>query len=66
MNPQRRPLVVGNWKMHGNRPANTELLAAVAAARPFGAAVAVCVPFDYLTETAAQLAGTDIRWGAQD
>jgi len=66
VNPQRRPLVVGNWKMHGNRPANTELLAAVVAARPFGADVAVCVPFVYLTETAAQLAGSDIRWGAQD
>jgi triosephosphate isomerase len=24
----RRKLVVGNWKMHGSRPANAELLAA--------------------------------------
>jgi triosephosphate isomerase (TIM) len=28
--------------------------------------VAVCVPFPFLTETAATLAGSDIRWGAQD
>jgi triosephosphate isomerase len=28
--------------------------------------VAVCVPFPYLTETAATLAGSDVRWGAQD
>ena len=62
----RKTLVVGNWKMHGSRPANAELLAGVLAARPFLADVAVCVPFVYLTETAATLAGTDIRWGAQD
>ena len=62
----RRKLVVGNWKMHGSRPANAELLSAIRAARPFGAGVAVCVPFVYLSETAAALAGSDIHWGAQD
>ena len=62
----RRKLVVGNWKMHGSRPANAELLAALLAARPFAAELAVCVPFVFLTETAAKLAGSDIRWGAQD
>jgi triosephosphate isomerase len=62
----RRKLVVGNWKMHGSRPANAELLAALLAARPFGADVAVCVPFVYLQETAATLASSELRWGAQD
>ena len=62
----QRKLVVGNWKMHGSRPANAELLATLLAARPFGADVAVCVPFVYLNETAATLAGSDLRWGAQD
>ena len=62
----RRKLVVGNWKMHGSRPANAELLAALLAARPYGGDVAVCVPFVFLGETAAQLAASDIRWGAQD
>ncbi len=62
----RRKLVVGNWKMHGSRPANAELLAALLAARPYGADVAVCVPSVFLTETAATLAGSDLRWGAQD
>ena len=62
----RRKLVVGNWKMHGSRPANAELLAALLAARPYGVDVAVCVPALYLTETAATLAGSDLRWGAQD
>ena len=62
----RKQLVVGNWKMHGSHPANAELLAAIVAARPFVADVAVCVPFPYLGETAVALAGSDIRWGAQD
>lgn len=62
----RKPLVAGNWKMHGSRPANAELLAALLAARPFAADVAVCVPAVYLNEAAATLAGSDIRWGAQD
>ena len=62
----RRKLVVGNWKMHGSRPANAELLAALLAGRPYRADVAVCVPFVFLNETAATLAGSDLRWGAQD
>jgi triosephosphate isomerase (TIM) len=62
----RRHLVVGNWKMHGSRPANAELLAGVLGGRPYAADVAVCVPFVYLTEAAATLAGSEIRWGAQD
>lgn len=62
----RRKLVVGNWKMHGSRPANAELLAALIAGRPYAADVAVCVPHVFLSETAATLAGTDLRWGAQD
>jgi triosephosphate isomerase len=62
----RRKLVVGNWKMHGSRPANAELLSALMAARPFALDVAVCVPAIYIHETAATLAGSDLRWGAQD
>jgi len=64
--PTRKKLVVGNWKMHGSRPANAQLLAGVLAARPFRSDVAVCVPTVFLHETAATLAGSDIRWGAQD
>jgi triosephosphate isomerase (TIM) len=62
----RRKLIVGNWKMHGSRPANAELLAALIAARPFACDVAVCAPFVFLNDTAATLANHDIRWGAQD
>ncbi|HZF80838.1 MAG TPA: triose-phosphate isomerase [Rubrivivax sp.] len=63
---KRRKLIVGNWKMNGSRPANAELLAALVAGRPYAADVAVCVPAVFLTETAATLAGSDVRWGAQD
>lgn len=62
----RRKLVVGNWKMHGSHKGNAELLAGIVGARPFACDVAVCVPFPYLSETAVTLAGTDLRWGAQD
>jgi triosephosphate isomerase (TIM) len=62
----RRKLVVGNWKMHGSRAANAELLSALLAGRPYGLDVAVCAPFVFLSEIAATLAGSDIRWGAQD
>ena len=62
----RRSLVVGNWKMHGSRPANAALLDGILQARPFTCDVAVCVPFPYLSETAVTLATSDLRWGAQD
>ena len=62
----RKKLVVGNWKMHGSHAANAELLSGIVAARPFGCDVGVCVPFPYLGEAAVALAGSDVRWGAQD
>ena len=62
----RRKFVAGNWKMNGSHAANAELLAGINAARPFGCDVAVCVPFPYLSEAAVALAGSDVRWGAQD
>ncbi len=62
----RKQLIVGNWKMYGSHSANAELLSGIAAARPFMADVAVCVPFPYLSETAVALAAHGIHWGAQD
>jgi triosephosphate isomerase len=66
MGMTRRPLVVGNWKMHGSRSANAALLEGVLQSRPFGCDVAVCVPFPYLGDTAVALAASDLCWGAQD
>ncbi len=62
----RRKLVVGNWKMNGNRLANAELLAGLDTAGPWTADVAVCAPFPYLSEVAMSLQGKRIGWGAQD
>jgi triosephosphate isomerase len=62
----RRRLVVGNWKMNGNRAANAELLAALKVAGPWVAEVAVCVPAPYLGDVALSLQGELIGWGAQD
>ena len=62
----RRKLVVGNWKMNGNRLTNTELLAGIEETGPYVADVAVCAPFPYLSEVAMSLQGKRIGWGAQD
>jgi triosephosphate isomerase (TIM) len=64
----RKPLVAGNWKMHGNRASNRALLEAVLAGLPGLEAVecAVCVPFPYLGEVAGALAKTPLALGAQN
>ena len=62
----RKKLVVGNWKMHGSRAANAQLLAGLKEAGPWNADVAVCVPFVYIAETALALTGTAVAYGSQD
>jgi triosephosphate isomerase (TIM) len=62
----RRKLVIGNWKMNGNRAANAELLAALKAAGPWAAEVVVCPPYVYIADAAAALAGSGIAWGGQE
>ena len=62
----RRKLVVGNWKMNGDRAGNAVLLADLKAAGPWVAEVAVCVPACYLADVALSLQGEAIAWGAQD
>lgn len=62
----RRKLVVGNWKMNGGRAGNAELLAALKAAGPWSAEVAVCAPYPYLGDVALSLQGDGMAWGAQD
>jgi triosephosphate isomerase len=62
-----RPLVIGNWKMHGSLADNAARLDAVAAgSRGAAAAVAVCVPFPYLAQARERLAATAVAWGAQN
>lgn len=63
----RRKLVAGNWKMHGNLVDNDALLGAILAGMgEVKADVAVCVPFPYLHQTKARLAGSRVAWGAQN
>ena len=64
----RRPLVAGNWKMHGSRAETATLLDDLIQRQ--GAAstaeVAVCPPFVYLQEAARRLKESDIVLGAQN
>jgi triosephosphate isomerase len=65
-----KKLVVGNWKMHGSRAFNAELigglLAADLATTAPRADVAVCPPFVFLAEVAGALQGSAIGVGSQD
>jgi triosephosphate isomerase (TIM) len=64
----RRPIVAGNWKLHGSRSENERLLEEIAAKLPARSAAQciVCPPFVYLQEVARQLRGTTIQLGAQN
>jgi triosephosphate isomerase (TIM) len=62
-------LVIGNWKMHGSLRSNEVLLRALAngmKAVPPRLKIGVCVPFPYLAQAQALLAGSAIEWGVQD
>jgi len=61
-------LVAGNWKMHGRRSTNRALLDAIVRGMNeiSGVECAVCVPFPYVAEAAAQLARTSVACGAQN
>jgi triosephosphate isomerase len=63
----RRPLIAGNWKMHGSRAENAELIEGLLLALPAQTPIdiAVCPPFVYLWETARLLKASSIGLGAQ-
>lgn len=63
----RRPLVAGNWKMHGTLAANTALLHALrAGVAADGVDIMVAPPHVYLPQVVDALAGSPIAVGAQD
>ncbi len=68
MNPMRKYLVAGNWKMNGSRAANAalvrELLAGVA--KSPAVEILVCPPFVHLESVGAALAGSSVLLGAQN
>lgn len=65
-----KKLVVGNWKMHGSRASNADLLQCLLAADLSSTApradVAVCPPAVFLADVAAALKGSAIAFGSQD
>jgi triosephosphate isomerase len=64
----RRPIVAGNWKMHGSRAENAQLieeLLAHCAPQPAASCV-LCPPFVYLAETGRMLRGSAFSLGGQD
>lgn len=65
-----KKLVVGNWKMHGSRASNAELLQGLLAADLATTApradVAVCPPAVFLADVAEALRGSAIAFGSQD
>jgi triosephosphate isomerase len=64
----RKPLVAGNWKMHGSRAEAARLVGELIT-RGVGTGIAeavVCPPFPYLAEVRRQLDGGRIGLGAQD
>lgn len=63
----RTKFVAGNWKMHGSLGSNLALLTAVrGGAAALKGQMAVCVPYPYLAQAQAALAGSNVAWGAQD
>ncbi len=63
----RRPLVVGNWKMHGTAQEAERLARAVVDGhRGRAAEAAVCPPFPHLAAVSGIVAGTAVALGAQD
>jgi triosephosphate isomerase (TIM) len=64
----RRPIVAGNWKLHGSRAENARLVEDVMAqvpSKPAGQCI-VCPPFVYVQEIARLLRGSSVELGAQD
>src|SRR5271167_2260914 len=64
----RRPMVAGNWKMHGSRSANGVLLAELEQRLPpeWQVDVVVFPPYVYLADAVRTLDEADIAVGAQD
>jgi len=64
----RRPIVAGNWKMHGSRSETARLIEELLAQAPAepAATCVVCPPFVYLHEAGRLLRDSVLSLGAQD
>ena len=67
MTPSVRPLIAGNWKMHGGMAEAARLAGAVrAGAEGLGCDLLVCPTFLHVQAAAAALSGGPVALGAQD
>ncbi len=64
----RQSLIMGNWKMNGNRESSTALCNAIVAglSENTNATIAVCAPYVYLADLQALTANTPVKLGAQN
>ena len=63
----RQPLVIANWKMNGDKAANSALLTALAAlVDEHRAEVVICPPYPYAVQVAELVEGGSLKLGAQD
>ena len=64
----RKFLVAGNWKMHGDTAANSDLVAGIIAGQPDSDNVEllVCPPYPYLAAVASQVHRSRLQLGAQN
>ncbi|MEJ2130084.1 MAG: triose-phosphate isomerase [Gammaproteobacteria bacterium] len=62
----RRPMVAGNWKMHGKLKGAVDLARAVAKAAPDAVDTVVFPPFVHLRAVIDAVTGTTLEVGAQD
>lgn len=63
----KKNLVIGNWKMHGNKEQNNQLLQNFATtALPQDVTAAICAPFPYIMQCQMVLEGSCFAWGAQN
>ena len=65
---KRRPLVAGNWKMHGNQAEATALVHGIrhGLADVKVAEIAVCPPFILIPLVSTLLKGSAVAWGGQN
>ncbi|HEX7116320.1 MAG TPA: triose-phosphate isomerase [Steroidobacter sp.] len=63
----RRPLIAGNWKMHGSRAENAELVEGLLLGLPGepAADLVICPPFVYLWEIGRLIKSSSLALGAQ-
>jgi len=66
MTPGVRPLIAGNWKMHGTLAEATVLAQGVAAGAGGVAELLVCPPFPHLAAVKMAMVDSDVALGAQD